>query len=183
VANAEKIIRATTKLSNAVKGTNGPPIPLEFCPDLVATLLRYPALWDRLSMLSAQLQCAQAKLPIRSRQLVIMRTVWLCGAPYQWGEHLSKTKGAGVSTDEIERIKEGSRDEGWNSLDGALMSAVEEFHTEQFVGDPTWNELARHFDEAQLFELLVLIGQFASVAFVLNSLRLRLESNNKGFFA
>lgn len=63
------------------------------------------------------------------------------------------------------------------------MAAAEEFQSDTFVSDVTWSTLAKHFDEDQLFELLVLIGQFANVAFVLNSLRLRLEHNNKGFFA
>ena len=61
------------------------------------------------------------------------------------------------------------------------MAAVEEFHADTFVSDATWNALAEQFDEQQLLELLVLIGQFTTVAFVLNSLRLRLEPNNKGF--
>ena len=68
-------------------------------------------------------------------------------------------------------------------LDKALMATVEEFHADKFVSDATWSALAQHFDDGQLFELLVLIGQFASVAFVINSLRLRLEHSNRGFFA
>jgi alkylhydroperoxidase family enzyme len=182
-AHAAEIIAATTKLRNAVSGKDGPPIPLDFCPELVATLVQYPELWDRVAMLSAQVQSAQAKLPVRSRQLVIMRTVWMCGAPYQWGEHMARTRAAGISSEEIEQIKRGSRALGWNPLDKALMAAVEEFHADKFVSDATWSALAQHLDDGQLFELLVLIGQFASVAFVINSLRLRLEHSNRGFFA
>lgn len=180
---AEQIVGATTKLKNAVSGNNGPPIPLELCPDMVATLLKYPELWDRLSMLSVQVQCVDSKLPIRERQLAILRTVWLCGSPYQWGEHLSRTRRAGVSEAEIEQIKEGSCAAGWDAFDKAIMAAVEEFHSDMFVSDDTWNTLASHFDEQQLLELLVLIGQFANVAFVLNSLRVRLEHSNKGFLS
>jgi alkylhydroperoxidase family enzyme len=178
---AEQIVAATTKLKDAVSGKQGPPVPLENCPEMVATLIRHPELWDRLSLLSAQVQCAQAKLPSRLRQLAIMRTVWLCGAPYQWGEHLARTKNAGVSDAEIERIKEGSCAAGWNPLDKAIMSAVEEFRTDTFVSDATWSALAKQLDENQLLELLVLIGQFTTVAFVLNSLRIRLERQNDGF--
>lgn len=178
---AEQIVRTTTKLKNAISGKEGPPIPLEFCPDMVATLLRCPELWDRLSMLSAQVQCATAKLPVRLRQLAIMRTVWLGGAPYQWGEHLSRTKQAGFSDAQIEQIKTGSA-AGWDHpLDAAIMAAAEEFHQETFVSDSTWAVLVEHLDEYQLLELLVLIGQFTTVAFVLNSLRIRLEHTNKGF--
>ena len=178
---AEQIVAATTKLKDAVSGKEGPPVSLENCPEMVATLLRHPDLWDRLSQLSAQVQCVHAKLPSRLRQLAIMRAMWLCGAPYQWGEHLARTKNAGVSDEEIERIKEGSGAARWNSLDKAIMSAVEEFRTDTFVSDATWSVLANQLDENQLLELLVLIGQFTTVAFVLNSLRIRLERQNDGF--
>src|SRR5262245_15786813 len=180
---AKQVVDATTKLKNAVSGKDGPPIPLESCPDMVATLLKFPELWDRLSMLSAQVQSAHARLPVRQRQLAIMRTVWSCGAPYQWGEHLARTRNAGVSDQEIEQIKEGSRAPGWNPLDKAIMAAVEEFQTDTFVSDATWNALVKELDEQQLLELLVLIGQFTTVAFVLNSLRMPLEHGNKGFLA
>src|SRR4030095_9459369 len=108
-----------TKLKNAVSCREGqaPPIPLDHCPAMVATLIRFPELWDRLSMLSPQVQGAHAKLPVRQRQLAIMRTVWVCGAPYQWGEHLARTKQAGVTDEEIEQIKAGSRATAWSSLE------------------------------------------------------------------
>ena len=179
--HADEIISATTRLKNAVSGADGPPVPLEHCPDMVATLMRYPKLWDRLSLLSAQLQSADATLPVRVRQLAIMRTVWLCGAPYQWGEHLARTKLAGVSEAEIERLQHGSDGGDWKPFDRAVIAAVDDYHSDHFVSEATWIELAAQLDESQLVELLVLIGQFASVAFVLNSLRMRLEPHNKGF--
>jgi alkylhydroperoxidase family enzyme len=179
--HAEQIIAATTKLSNAVSCKDGPPVPLEHCPEMVATLVRYPELWDRFSMLSAQVLSVRAKLPARARQLAIMRTVWLCGAPYQWGEHLARTSRAGISQQEIEKIKEGSGAPGWGALDKAILLAAEDFRTDAFVSEASWTTLSGHLSEDELFELLVVIGQFASVAFVLNSLRIPLEPNNPGF--
>ncbi len=180
-SHGAQIVNATTRLKNAVRCEDGPPIALEHCPEMVATLLRYPALWDRLAMLSAQVQCANAKLPGRMRQLAILRVVWLCGAPYQWGEHLARTRQAGVTEEEIEQIKEGARHPAWSMPDRAILAAVDEYQADHFVHDETWRRLADRLDEQQLIELLVLIGQFASVAFLMNSLRLRLEPNNRGF--
>lgn len=51
------------------------------------------------------------------------------------------------------------------------------------VSDGTWQELAARFDEQQLIELLVLVGQFTATAYFQNSLRLRLEKGNEGLFA
>ena len=72
---------------------------------------------------------------------------------------------------------------GWNATDQAILAAVEEFRADTFVSDKTWEALAKQFDENQRFELLVLIGQFSTIAFVLNSLRIPLEHNNKGFLS
>jgi alkylhydroperoxidase family enzyme len=179
--HGDLIVAATTALRNDVAGADLPPIPLEYCPDLVATLLHYPELWTRLSALSAMVQSATAKLPPQMRQLAIMRSMWLCGAPYQWGEHLERTKATGLTNAEIERLKQGSEADGWSALQKAILRAAEELHADSLISDETWAVLARAFDESQLIELVVLIGQFTSVAYLLNSLRLRLEGANKGF--
>jgi alkylhydroperoxidase family enzyme len=180
--HAAAIIAATSKLRSQMAGKEQPPLPLEYCPDLVPTLLRHPPLWDRVSSLSGFVQSTQAAMPVRERQLAIMRTVWLCRAPYQWGEHRERTLQAGFTGEDVERIKLGSRASGWSPGDKAILAAVEELQADSFVSDPTWSELGRHFDERQLLELLILVGQFASVAGLLNSLRLPLEGRNKGFF-
>ena len=179
--HGQDIVDSTSRLRDAVAGAQLPPIPLEYCPEMVATLLRYPELWERLAALSAIVQCASAKVPARERQLAILLTVWLCGAPYQWGEHLERTRKVGVTDEEIERVKEGSAAPGWGAQDRALLQAVEELHFDAFMTDETWDALRVRFDENQLFELIVLVGQFSTVACLLNSMRMRLEPNNKGF--
>ena len=179
--HAEEIVEQTTRLASAVACAELPPLPLEYCPDLVPTMMKHPALWESVSQLSALVQCANAKVPARQRQLAIMRAMWLCGAPYQWGEHYERTKKAGFSDADIERIKGGSGAGGWSALDEAVLKAVEELEAEAFISDVVWDALAGHFDESQLMELIILVGQFTSVAFLLNSLRLPLEPSNKGF--
>lgn len=175
------IVAFTTALRNDVAGQELPPIPLEYCPDMIATLLRYPELWKRVSALSAMVQSAAATLPARERQIAIMRTMWLCGAPYQWGEHIARTKATGLADADIERLKEGSTAPDWGALDKAVLVAAEQLYADAFIGDETWSALAQAFDDNQLMELIVLIGQFTSVAYLLNSLRIRLDGANKGF--
>jgi hypothetical protein len=51
------------------------------------------------------------------------------------------------------------------------------------ISDATWEMLAKRLDEKQLFELAVLVGQFTTVAYFQNSLRLRLSEDNKGLRA
>ena len=50
----------------------------------------------------------------------------------------------------------------------------------QTVSDATWAVLARTWDEQQLIEFPMVVGQYACIAIVQNTLRVRLETGNPG---
>jgi alkylhydroperoxidase family enzyme len=64
-----------------------------------------------------------------------------------------------------------------------VLLACEELRQTVFVSDKTWAALSDFLDDQQKVELLVLIGQFTNVAYLQNSLRLRLEPSNPGLSA
>lgn len=179
---AEAVIQATARLRAGVVG-DGVSLPVNTIPEIMFTLCRYPDIWDKIMSLSLQLQGPSALLPARDRQLAILRTAWLLGAPYEWGEHVRHSKRTGLTSDDIARVVAGSSDPNWNAHERAILSAAEELRANAMVTDATWNELGKSLDGAQLFELLVLIGQFTNVAYFQNSLRLRLEPQNEGLSA
>jgi hypothetical protein len=47
----------------------------------------------------------------------------------------------------------------------------------------TWGTLAKRLDERQLIELPIIVGQYQTVAYYQNSLRLRLHTGNRGLRA
>jgi alkylhydroperoxidase family enzyme len=51
------------------------------------------------------------------------------------------------------------------------------------IADGTWEVLSRRLDDRQLFELTVVAGQFTTVAYFQNSLRVRLAADNIGLRA
>jgi len=112
-----------------------------------------------------------SEIPDRERELVILRTGWLCDAPFEWGEHVAAGKEHGLSREEISRVEQGSGAQGWSELDRALLRATEELHSDATISDETWSVLADHLDEKQLIELPVLVGQYHTTAFVQNALR------------
>ena len=71
----------------------------------------------------------------------------------------------------------------WDDHERAILEAVEQLHENAMVSDQTWSTLAMRFDDHQMFELLILIGQFTATAYFQNSLRLRLEAKNAGLAA
>lgn len=149
-------------------------------PEMIVTLMGcHPGLYERVADVSVMLM-AQSNLPRRDLELVVLRTDWLCQSPYNWGEHVPIAKRFGVTSEEIERITQGSAAEGWSDHDRALVRAAEELHEEAMLSDETWDLLRRGFSEKQVFELIVLVGQFTLVTYFQNSLRFRLGEGNLG---
>lgn len=179
---AEEVQAATRHLRGGVVG-RPEPLPLEAIPEIMFTMCRWPDLWQKYMDLSIQIQGTASVLPVRDRKLAILRTGWLCQAPYEFGEHVKQSKRAGLTSEEIERIVIGSSAPEWNGHERAILRAAEELHEHTMVSDETWAQLARQLSDHQLVELLILIGQFAATAYFQNSLRLRLEAGNEGLMA
>jgi 4-carboxymuconolactone decarboxylase len=120
-------------------------------------------------------------LPARDRELLIMRTGWNCGSEYEWGQHVPFSHRAGLSDDEIRAIAAGPDAPGWSAADAALLRAADELHEDARIGDDTWAQLAISYDESQLIELTMLVGQYHLVAFALNSCGVQREPGVEGF--
>ncbi len=122
-------------------------------------------------------------LDARVRELAILRTAWLSQAPFEWGEHVAIAKKAGVTAEEVERVISGSTAAGWSDFDRAIIAAVEELLSDAMISDSVWSVLAENLNEAQLLEFPMLVGQYQSVAFFQNSLRIPLRADNPGLTA
>ncbi len=151
-------------------------------PEIVRTMLRHPDLFARQVDIGIQL-LAQGTLEARDRELCILRIGWLCQAPYQWGEHVIIAKKSGLETADIERIISGSGAPGWNEREQALLGATEELHENSMISDATWATLEKYLNTQQLIELPVVVGQYQTVAYYQNSLKLRLHEGNLGLRA
>ena len=152
-------------------------------PEFFATVGKHPELLAAFLDFGIRF-LGDTALPDRQRELAILRTGWLCGAPFEWGEHvLIAREDAAISAEEIEWIVTGSAAPGWDELDRAMLKACEELHAEAMISDATWEVLACHLTDQQLIELPMLAGQYHKVAFVQNSLRFRLREGNPGLSA
>ena len=142
--------------------------------NLFATLAHHPRLLKRWSAFGGVLLYGGA-LPPRERELLILRTAFHCHAHYEWGQHVAIALAAGVTQEEVDRIAAGPHAPGWSNDDAVLLHAADELHADSVIGDPTWAALAERFDEQQLIELCMVVGQYHLVAFTLNSLGVQAE--------
>ena len=143
--------------------------------NIFATLARHPKLMRDWLRFGGRVLYGGV-LGARERELLILRTAHLCDAEYEWGQHTRIAREAGVTDEEIERATAGPSADGWSEFDAALLRAVDELHSSARISDETWKVLASRYDEKQLIELPMLVGQYHLVAFTLNSLGVQLES-------
>lgn len=137
--------------------------------NIFATLAHHPRLLKRWSAFGGALLYG-ARLSGRDRELLIMRTGYLCNAHYEWGQHVAFCRAAGMTDDEIARIAVGPDATGWSGDDATLLRAADELHADNRISDATWTALAARYDEQQLIEVCMIVGQYHLVAFTLNSL-------------
>ena len=141
--------------------------------NIFRTLVRHPRLFRRWSQFGGVL--LTGLLPHRDRELLILRTGHLAEAAYEWHQHVRIALESGVSEEEIERVQAGPDAVGWDPFDAALVRAADELHTSARISDATWATLASRYDERQLIEVCMTVGQYHLVAFTLNSLGVEIE--------
>jgi alkylhydroperoxidase family enzyme len=151
-------------------------------PEFIAIMMNNPELFKAHMVLALHL--FNGSFSVRDRELAILRSGWLSQAPYEWGEHVKIGKRLGGITDkEIQQMIVGSSDPAWSEKDRALIKAVEELHKDAVISDATWTALEKHFNKKQLMELPILVGQYQGVAYLQNTLRIRLMPGNDGLRA
>jgi len=154
-----------------------------YMPEFFAIMLRHPKLFRAHSDLAVVLM-AGGDLPVRDREMTVLRIAWLTQAPYEWNAHVDMAKRfSALNAEEIERIIIGSTAPGWTEHEAALLRAVEELMSDAMITDQTWATLAKTYDERKLLEFPILIGQYLGVAYLQNSMRARLMPGHVGLSA
>ena len=145
-------------------------------------LIRHAELY-KAHMEVARKYLSDCEMDIRDRELAILRIAWLSQAPFEWGSHVKIAKRNGITAEQIEWLIEGSSAPGWSRQYRAIVRAVEELHFDSMITDDTWADLQNFYNDKKLIELVILAGQYKTVAYYQNSLRLPLPEGNIGLLA
>jgi len=122
-------------------------------------------------------------LDLREREIVIDRTCALNHCEYEWGVHVTTfAQAAGLTEAEIRAtVHEGARASCWSAAEQALITAVDALHARATLSDEEFSSLASHYDDAKIFEIILLCGFYRTVSYLANSLRLPLEEKAARF--
>lgn len=143
--------------------------------NIFRTLLGHPAAAKAFLVWGGYILGRKCTLPPREREIVILRTGFLCRSGYEWTQHVPIARRAGLTDDEIARIKLGVDAPGWSEADAALLRATDDLHREQFITEPVWAQLTRHFGERQRMDMVFTAGQYTQVSMLLNSFGVQLD--------
>lgn len=136
--------------------------------NIFRTFAHHPKLLKRWLVFATHI-LSKSSLSERDREIVILRTAWRSGSPYEWGQHHRIAQTAGLTEDEIHRIADGEDAAGMPTRDALLIRVVDELHDERCLSDTTWAKLAKIYEREQLMDLVFTVGQYAMLAMALNS--------------
>ena len=122
-------------------------------------------------------------LSLREREIVIDRTCALTGCEYEWGVHVAAfADAAGLTGEQFRATVLGGADAPcWSESEQALIPAVDALHHRATLSDAEFNALSAHYDDARIFEIILLCGFYRTVSYLANGLALPLEVNAARF--
>ena len=148
--------------------------------NVFATIARHPKLLKRWVVFANHVLNGST-LPARERELVILRTGFLCRSGYEWAQHAAIGRLAGLADQEIVRLTVGSTADEWSDRDRTLLQATEQLVADHFISDTTWAALATVWSEQQLMDLVFAVGQYTLVSMALNTFGVQLEGSTQRF--
>lgn len=148
--------------------------------DVFRTCLRNLELCRAWMPFTQYILSAENSVAPREKELLILRTSFLCNADYDWAHHVPGAKRAGLTDEEIARILKGPDAPAWSALDALLLRAADELHRDSHITDATWNGLSARYNERQLMDVIFTVGQYTIVSMFLNSAGVQLEPGFTG---
>jgi hypothetical protein len=102
---------------------------------------------------------------------------------YEWGVHVATFAAAAHLTEaQVRATVRGAATEAcWSEAEQALISAVDALHDRATLSEAEFAGLSAHYDEAQIFEIILLCGFYRTVSYLANGLALPLEAKAARF--
>ena len=138
-------------------------------------IVRSPDLYRAFVPLIAKV-IAGTNLPPRDRQVLCLRTLTLGDDVYEVTQHELISRSAGLTDAEIAAMRAGTG-ATLTPFDKTLIAAAEQLVRDQQITDETWRALAERYSQAQLMEVVVLVGTYLTMAMVTKNYEIPLEDD------
>jgi 4-carboxymuconolactone decarboxylase len=118
------------------------------------------------------------RLPIRTRELPILRTTARAGAEYEWGVHAAAfAAAAGLGGDEITATVMGAPDDPVraNPADGVALAVADDLHNHDMITEELWEVVAAIFTADQILEMVICCGWYRMLSTVIRTAEVSAE--------
>lgn len=120
----------------------------------------------------------ESKVPIRYREIAILRQASIAKAPYELHQHRFIAEANGLQIDEIHEISTAKKVVKLTEPENLICEMAEELEKTATCSDELLTKLQEHFDIQELTELIILISFYCAVARILNATRCPIEKDN-----
>lgn len=116
-------------------------------------------------------------LGIRKAELLILRAGVHMQCWYEWGSHVDRALKADINMEEIQLVLEPDTGEHWSDEEAALLCAVDELTRDHSIQTQTLESLEKHYDNAQIMDLIAIHGMYLILAGMIKTWGLALDED------
>ena len=104
----------------------------------------------------------RGELPLRLRELAVLRLAHARRSVFFWGEHVRVAKAGGLSEEDIAGIAAGNN--GFDGVDRLVLETTDELLAAGRAQPETWRRLVEVLGTHQAMELIFVVGTYAMLA-------------------
>jgi 4-carboxymuconolactone decarboxylase len=133
--------------------------PMKF--DILGVLARHPAMAREFLVYNGFL-LQRGELPLRLRELAVLRLAHARRSAFFWGEHVRVAIAGGLTEDDIARLAAGN--DGFDGKDRLVLEATDDLLADGRAAPETWQRLVDELGTHQAMELIFVVGTYAMLA-------------------
>ena len=128
-------------------------------------------------MLAGHAALTSPVVPLRLRELVVLRTAYLMDCRYELGQHRDVARTAGVSADEINAVTSESdwQTAHFDTVELAILHLTTELLTTHNVSAEVFDQVHTALGSEATVEVLMVLGRYSGLALMLNALEVDLD--------
>jgi alkylhydroperoxidase family enzyme len=135
---------------------------------VLQTFAHHPKLAELFSQFNIHILTTNT-MPVKQRQIAIMRTAWITKATYMWSSHLNTSVACGLSDDMFRPIQMGPDDPYFTDFERTVMLATDELVNDRTISDENWKKLMAEWTNQQMLDFMFTVGCYLTSAMVMRA--------------
>lgn len=119
-----------------------------------------------------------SSLSDRQREILILRVAVQIKSDYEWSHHVVRGQAAGLLLDEIERVRLGSRAEGWSADERHIIDCVDQMIADQQMTVETAAGLLETLGKEGLLDAVFTVAIYLALGSLLKTFDVPIDSES-----